>query len=342
LNARLIQPPGALGRGAGAAARALFELEPRRVFEVYFKTLTANDEWQVGGEFLLEGVYLPVMEASTQKRVGEQLWLSDASIVSMTAPAPGASRSMFQRRDAIWLVLLVMAATAWWWRYGRQRRTLNELESTLAFSRAQLAKAENEQARIARDLHDGVIQSIYAVGMRIEECRRLTDASPKAANDKLAATGEVLNQVIRDVRGFLTGLETASIQGRELKTALKSLLIGLGDEASERVSLQIESLVADSMTSKDATEVFHICKEALSNSFRHGNAARVTLRLLAADNCHRLEIADDGIGFNPETVKPEGRGLQNIRTRARTLGAQLQLTTAPDSGTRLVLLLPKN
>jgi signal transduction histidine kinase len=215
------------------------------------------------------------------------------------------------------------------------------MEAALAFNRAQLVRAESEQARIARDLHDGVIQSIYAVGMRIEECRRLANSSPETAREKLATTSEVLNHVIRDMRGFLTGLEPASIQGRELKTALKSVLLGLGDEATDRIALDIDPRTAEALTSKEATELFHLCKEALSNSLRHGLPGRVLVKMQrTAEGC-QVEITDDGRGFDPAVVPPEAQGLRNMNVRARNLGARLQLTTAPGAGTRLVVILPK-
>lgn len=244
-------------------------------------------------------------------------------------------------REAIWVLLLAAAAGAWWWQHRRQKGLLDEMEAALAFNRVQLARAESEQARIARDLHDGVIQSIYAVGMRIEECRRLTATAPETAGEKLATTSEVLNHVIRDVRGFLTGLEPASIQGRELKTALKSVLLSLGDEAAGRISLEIETRAAEALTSQEATELFHICKEALSNSLRHGQAGRVELSLRQTREGCRVEIADDGTGFDPGQVAPPSQGLQNMRSRARNLGVQLQLVTAPGSGTRVSVILPK-
>ena len=297
--------------------------------------------WQTGAEYEFTGACLPDLAGGGLERSINRVWLanSEAAVqVGLPAAAPGPGL-MF--RDLFWLLLFATAAIGWWWQHRRQKTIFNEMEATLAFNRAQLVRAENEQARIARDLHDGVIQSIYAVGMRIEECRRLTVTSSASASEKLAITSEVLNHVIRDVRGFLTGLEPASIQGRELKTALKSVLLGMGDEAADRIALEIDSSTAAALPSREATELFHICKEALSNSLRHGRATRIAISLKQTEQGCRVTIVDNGCGYEPATVPVESRGLQNMRARARNLGAQLQVITGPDAGTQLVILLPK-
>lgn len=300
-------------------------------------------QWEIGGEYRMFGTVwtgATDLSATEDSAAGRTLWVTDPGSARLIQAPVGVSDGWLTARDFLWLGVFAAAVAGWWWQHRRQRGILDDMEAALAFNRGQLVRAESEQARIARDLHDGVIQSIYAVGMRIEECRRLTDTSPQTAGEKLAGTREVLNHVIRDMRGFLTGLEPASIQGRELKTALKSVVLGMGDEAADRIALEIDRSAAESLTSKDATELFHICKEAISNSLRHGRATRVEVSLQPLDDGCCLEIVDDGIGFDPAQVSGESRGLQNLRTRAKNLRSQLQLITAPGTGTRLVLILP--
>ncbi len=342
LPGELVRIRARLAGSAPAAANAgelVLQLGSQLV-TARFRDAAGTNEWQTGAEYELTGTYLPESFARWSASFRPGLWLPDGSAVRWLAP-PEEHVQPPGWREAIWLLLLAAAVGAWWWQHRRQKELLDELEATLAFNRVQLARAESEQARIARDLHDGVIQSIYAVGMRIEECRRLTATAPETAGEKLATTSEVLNHVIRDVRGFLTGLEPASIQGRELKTALKSVLLSLGDEAAGRISLEIETRAAEALTSQEATELFHICKEALSNSLRHGNARRVEISLRQMPEGYRVEIADDGTGFDPGKVAPPSQGLQNMRSRARNLGVQLQLVTSPGSGTRVSVILPK-
>ncbi len=117
--------------------------------------------------------------------------------------------------------------------------------------------------------------------------------------------------------------------------------MGLGDEAADRIALEIDPSTAAALPSREATELFHICKEALSNSLRHGRATRIAISLKQTEQGCRVTIVDNGCGYEPAMVPVESRGLQNIRSRARNLGAQLQVITGPDAGTQLVILLPK-
>lgn len=328
-------------RSGQPVTRAAFRVGDRRTLDVIVRDGLKDTDWQSGAAYELTGVVTKHSSDYVPEAGELTLWLANVGGARLVAAADVPSSDWFGVRDTLWLLLFLVAAAAWWMQHRRQRSILDEMESTLAFNRAQLARAESETARIARDLHDGVIQSIYAVGMRLEECRRLTDTAPKAAGEKLATTSEVLNHVIRDVRSFLTGLEATSIQGRELKTALKSVLLGLGDDAADRIALNIDSRTAELLTSKEATELFHLCKEAISNCLRHSGAARVEVGLQPTRGGWRMEISDNGCGFNPAAVPGDSRGLHNLRVRARNLGAPLQLETAPGQGTRLVVQVPK-
>lgn len=321
---------------------AIVQVSPLREVQVQLLDPTSVDKLQIGAQYRIEGVFAPLVDEVQQKAAYDQLWVSSTSAFGLLRPAPAVDSNQTSTNILTWVALITTILFAWWWQNRRQRMALNEIESALSFSRAQLVRAENESSRIARDLHDGVIQSIYAVGMRLEECRRLANSKPAVAVEKLANTSEALNHVIRDVRGFLTGMEAASIQGKELKTALKSVLLDLGDEAANRIALDVDARAAASLTSKEATELFHICKEALSNSLRHSGADRVEVLLQETRKGCRVEINDNGTGFDPSLVSTESRGLNNMRTRAKTLGATFKLAAAAGTGTRIAVDLPED
>lgn len=338
IEGRLLnQPPPKVPPSA-----AIVQVSPLREVQVQMLDTSHVDQLQVGAEYRIDGVFAPLVDELEHTTAYDQIWVAGAPSFSLIRPAPAVTAGQHTTSALIGLALLSAILFGWWWQNRRQRIALNEMESALAFSRAQLVRAENETSRIARDLHDGVIQSIYAVGMRLEECRRLAGSRPDAAADKLANTSEALNHVIREVRGFLTGMEAASIQGKELKTALKSVLLDLGDEAANRIALDVDTRAAESLTSKEATELFHICKEAISNSLRHSHASRVEVLLQETRQGCRVEINDNGTGFDPTTVSAESRGLNNMRARAKTLGATLKLATASGTGTRIAVVLPED
>jgi signal transduction histidine kinase len=125
-----------------------------------------------------------------------------------------------------------------------------------------------------------------------------------------------------------------------LKAALKSVLLTSGEDQQARFSIQIDPGAARELTSVQATEIFNIAKEAMSNSMQHAHATLTTVSLLPQGRGVRLEVADDGTGFNPDQVNGESLGLRNIRNRARDIGAQLEILSAPGEGTRIVVNIP--
>ncbi len=239
------------------------------------------------------------------------------------------------------LLLLIAVVTALVWRQIRKERAASQgLEAALAFSQAQLVRSKQERERIGRDLHDGMIQSMYAIGMGLEESRRLISESPDIAADKLVRSRDAMNHLIQDVRQFIVGLEPASIKGLELRTAIKSTLLTMGETAANRVSLDMDLNVLENLSSKQATEVFHICNEAISNSLRHSSARSVEVSLRSDRENFVLEIIDDGGGFDLESVSAEANGLHNMKRRARQLGVRLVLAPRPGEGTTVTVVFP--
>jgi signal transduction histidine kinase len=201
-------------------------------------------------------------------------------------------------------------------------------------------KTLEERERIARDLHDGIIQSIYAVGLNLENCKRLVNEKPADVEGHLAKVLSDLNGVIRDVRNFILGLESDTLRGQEFKTALKSIVLTLGEAHAPRFGLQIESLAAEHLTSHQATQLLHIAREAVSNSVRHAQAERTVLSLQPNQGKVRFEVRDNGMGFDPKAVQSDGRGLRNMASRARDLQAEFSVDSRAGQGTRIVLDIP--
>src|SRR5262249_10473117 len=144
------------------------------------------------------------------------------------------------------------------------------LQSEMRQGEQQLRRSMEERDRIGRDLHDDIIQSIYAVGLNLEDCRRVIKQSPQQAEERIGSAINTLNNTIRNVRGFLSGLEPKVLNGREFKTALKSLALTSGD--NHPFQIEVDAAAANSLTSVQATQLLHIAKEAMSNSLRHAQA----------------------------------------------------------------------
>lgn len=226
-----------------------------------------------------------------------------------------------------------------------QHTELSRIASRLEVSFAQqkeLLREVEERARLGRDLHDGVIQSIYAAGMGLAAARTLISTAPAEAQQSIDQVRAALNETIRDVRNFIMGLEPEALQSRTFTAAVASLFDFFnthgGPSAGE---LDIDESIADRLHLASRTAALQIIRECASNAIRHGGARRVqvSLRLDAAARAARLEIRDDGRGFDPATVK-RGRGLDNIAERARALGATADINSEIGKGTRTTLLFP--
>jgi signal transduction histidine kinase len=222
--------------------------------------------------------------------------------------------------------------------YWMRRRARRQLGSALDETRRELRSQIEQRERISQDLHDNIMQSIYAVGLGLEDCRRALQKAPALAEQRLTIAIGALNSVIQDVRHFIGGLEPRVVSGAELKTALKSLALTAGDSSSQ-VAIQVEPSAAHRLTSHQATQLLNIAKEAMSNSLRHANATRTLVALGLHKDHMRLEVSDDGRGFDPKNHS-QGSGLRNVAARARELGARLDLISSPNNGTRLIVDLP--
>jgi signal transduction histidine kinase len=197
-----------------------------------------------------------------------------------------------------------------------------------------------ERERIGQDLHDGIIQSIYATGLGLEECVRLAEEEPREVKPRLEAAIQSLNTVIRDVRNYLVGLAPERLQGRDLGRALADLASGLSLNALVDLDLAVEPGVDATLTPEQVGHLFHICREALTNVVKHAGASRVVLTLRRVNGLLRLSVEDNGAGFDPARRSASGQGLRNMGERVRRLGGALSIESASGRGTRITVEVP--
>ncbi|MBC8040100.1 MAG: hypothetical protein H7Y06_06130 [Opitutaceae bacterium] len=225
-----------------------------------------------------------------------------------------------------------------------QNTELSRIASQLEVSFAQqkeLLREVEERARLGRDLHDGVIQSIYAAGMGLAASRTLIQRDPEEAARGIDQVRAALNETIRDVRNFITGLEPEALHSRTFTAAVDSLFDFFKTAGPSPHDLRINEADADRLHLAARTAALQIIRECISNAFRHGKARCVQVALKVTDDrkAIRLAISDDGTGFDPSSVQ-RGRGLDNIAERARTLGATAEIVSEPGKGTRTTVLFP--
>jgi signal transduction histidine kinase len=229
--------------------------------------------------------------------------------------------------------LLAGLSAAW-----LRRRTHQQVLQFQRDNSDQLRRYEEERERIGQDLHDNIIQSIYAVGLGLEDCRRHAGADSPEVDGRLATAIRALNSVIRDVRQFIGGLEAKVVSGYELKTALKSLALTTGDSSSQFL-VQVDPAATRNLSPQQATHLLNIAKEAMSNSLRHAKARQTLVALCLAHGRVRLEVTDDGAGFDIKAQTTPGNGLRNMAARARELSATFEIISGVNEGTRIVVEL---
>ena len=198
-----------------------------------------------------------------------------------------------------------------------------------------------ERDRIGRDLHDGIIQSLYAVALSLEDALESMTESPADAAGQVDAAIESINLSIRDIRNFIYGLRPEAADGSQLVAGLAALAEELRHGGLVDVHVDLDPTADPELTADAGIEVLHLVREALSNAARHARPKRISLELRPSLDGSVLEIADDGIGFDPDRDRGASHhGLGNMRARAEAIDGHLAIRSAPGSGTRITLTLP--
>jgi signal transduction histidine kinase len=196
-----------------------------------------------------------------------------------------------------------------------------------------------ERQRIGMDLHDGSMQSLYGVGLLLED---VADRLPPAAEQvrtPIERAVQLLNGNIADMRRYVMGLRPIRGAERPLSESLPTLATQIGDQARLRVSVEVDPDAERELDPEQREATFYVAADALTNVARHARATSATIRFSHADGNAVLEVQDDGIGFDP-AVRAPGLGLRNMRERAFVAGGRLHLASIPGRGTSVRLELP--
>jgi len=204
--------------------------------------------------------------------------------------------------------------------------------------RAQLLTADRE--RIGRELHDGIIQNLYAAGLGLEEARYLLDEDPRRAGGQIGTVMAALNQIIGDIRRYIFDLRAAE-QSSELETVLETLVQDLRLDTLLEVDLEVTGRRCCVLSDQKIAHFTQVAREALSNVAQHAEASRVWVNLDYRGKTTCLTVSDDGRGLgSPEERSHDGHGLTNMQARAKMLGGELLLESPPEGGLKLTLVVP--
>jgi signal transduction histidine kinase len=204
-----------------------------------------------------------------------------------------------------------------------------------------LAVAE-ERDRIGRDLHDGIIQSLYAVGLSLELLPEIMAEAPDEAAERIDASIESINLAIRDIRNFIYGLRPEALDGTQVVAGLAALAEEVRYGGLVDVIAELDPAADPGLDASAGAELLNLVREGLSNAVRHGQARLISIEFAPSETGSTLVIADDGVGFDPtERVGGGHHGLANMRARAAAIGGRLEIRSAPGDGTKVVVDLPR-
>lgn len=200
-----------------------------------------------------------------------------------------------------------------------------------------------ERERIAMDLHDGIIQSIYAVGLTLESSRLLGDKQdPGELQEKLEKAIEELNEIIRDLRNYILDLQPSRMRMENMEQSLGRLAREFRTNNATALELVLEREAMLQLPSEVSEELYLIAQEALANVAKHANAPRAWLNLRDLDDEILLQVIDNGQGFDIEQEQRVlGHGLSNMMRRANDIGGTCDVSSSPGDGTTLTVRLRK-
>ncbi|MGI8828596.1 MAG: sensor histidine kinase [Candidatus Limnocylindria bacterium] len=202
-----------------------------------------------------------------------------------------------------------------------------------------------ERERIGRDLHDGIIQSIYAAGLHLEQASAESGADAKTSKERIGTVMGELNRITGDIRSTIFDLRSGELEARDAE----AIVLAVADElqAHTLVGLTIgwEGLFRPRLRPEQAEHLRHIVTEAFGNVLRHAHARNVAVNMSCTQRRFTLEIRDDGAGFDADAPTERGRrgraqGLANMRRRAELLDGNVTVESTPGQGTCLSLTMP--
>jgi signal transduction histidine kinase len=214
------------------------------------------------------------------------------------------------------------------------------IENARLHEQVQRLAVFDERDRISRDLHDSVIQSIYAVTLSLDDVPELIGEAPDEARRRADDAIDALHGVIRDLRNFIFGLRPLLLDSGSLLDGLRVLATEL--HRNTAIEVEIGGEEPDDVPIEIVAELLAIAREALANVARHSAAGRASLHVASVDGDLQLEIADDGRGFPADAPVVDGghHGLANMRARAEHLRGTFAVERRDGGGTRIIVAVP--
>ncbi len=198
-----------------------------------------------------------------------------------------------------------------------------------------------ERDRIGRDLHDGIIQSLYAVSLSLEDVPEMMASSPGEAEGRVDAAIDSLQVSIRELRNFIYGLRPETFDGADVRAGIVALGEQFRYNTLVEIEIDVDAEAGRDLSPEHGAELLQLVRESLSNAARHARARHLLVTFRREEDGTTLVVADDGVGFDALSPVAAGhQGLANMRARAEAIGATMRVESAKGEGTRIIVALP--
>lgn len=194
--------------------------------------------------------------------------------------------------------------------------------------------ALHERRRINFELHDGILQSLATLILRLEGCGRRLSHSEKELADELRSLEELTRDSMKQIRQFLSGKQTTPLVAGTLIEKLREEARFLHDGMGLDVILESEPEDLNLPPDMER-EVYYVLREGLTNVTRHSHASKVAIQLKRHNGTLQGSLTDNGVGFSPDKIKETGFGLNGMEQRIKEIGGELLVKSSPGQGTNL-------
>ncbi|MEX2355482.1 MAG: GAF domain-containing protein [Thermaerobacterales bacterium] len=198
-----------------------------------------------------------------------------------------------------------------------------------------------ERERISMDLHDGTIQSLYALGLVLENSIDLVKQDPETVRRDLEQSIDALSRIIGDIRHYIFDMRLPDSPAEPFRHQVAALIEAMGVGHGLRICWDWDDKIEDWLRGRRLrTALLHILRETISNAVKQAKAGMLTVEGKLKADALCLAISDNGVGFDPEIIAA-GRGLNNMEARAAGIDGRLHIHSIPRQGTRVELILKK-
>ncbi len=218
------------------------------------------------------------------------------------------------------------------------QRAAVAIENARLYERAQLAASLEERQRLARELHDSVSQALYGISLGTRTARTLLERDPKRVAEPLEYVSTLAEAGLAELRALIFELRPESLELEGLVAAFEKQFASLRARHNLEVSADITEEPDLRLDLKEA--LYRIGQEAMHNTVKHAKASQVWVTLSRADGQLRLEIRDNGIGFDPDGEFPGHLGLRSMAERAARVGGHFAIESSLGGGTTVSIEVP--